>query len=54
LTDTSLPHVVLGFESRTPDIRKVVVQNVIAALQGEQTMQEALDKAQEQAVELVG
>lgn len=54
LTDSSLPHVVLGFESRTPDIRKVVVQNVIAALQGEQTMQEALDKAQEQAVELVG
>ncbi|NLP85018.1 sugar ABC transporter substrate-binding protein [Microbacterium sp. CFH 90308] len=54
LTDSSLPHVVLGFESRTPDIRKVVVQNVIAALQGEQTMQEALDKAQEEAVELVG
>ena len=41
LTDSSLPHVVLVFESRTPDIRKVVVQNVIAALQGEQTMQEA-------------
>jgi len=54
LTDSSLPHVVLGFESRTPDIRKIVVQNVIAALQGEQTMQEALDKAQEQAVDLVG
>lgn len=54
LTDTSLPHVVLGFEARTPDIRKIVVQNVIAALQGEQTMQEALDKAQEEATELVG
>lgn len=54
LTETSLPHVVLGFEARTPDIRKIVVQNVIAALQGEQTMQEALDKAQEEATELVG
>lgn len=54
LTDTSLPHVVLGFEARTPDIRKIVVQNVIAALQGDQTMQEALDKAQEEATELVG
>jgi multiple sugar transport system substrate-binding protein len=54
LTDSSLPHVVLGFEARTPDIRKIVVQNVIAALQGEQTMQEALDKAQEEATDLVG
>ena len=54
LTETSLPHVVLGFEARTPDIRKIVVQNVIAALQGEQTMAEALDKAQEEASDLVG
>ena len=54
LTDTSLPHVVLGFEARTPDIRKIVVQNVIAALQGEQSMAEALDKAQEEAAALVG
>jgi multiple sugar transport system substrate-binding protein len=54
LTETSLPHVVLGFESRTPDIRKVVVQNVIAALQGEMSMQDALDKAQEEAAALVG
>lgn len=54
LTDTSLPHVVLGFESRTPDIRKIVVENVLAALQGEVTMQEALDRAQEEAVSLVG
>lgn len=54
LTDTSLPHVVLGFEARTPDIRKVVVQNVIAALQGDQTMAEALEKAQQEASDLVG
>jgi multiple sugar transport system substrate-binding protein len=53
LTDTSLPHVVLGYEARTPDIRKIVVQNVIAALQGEQTMAEALDKAQDEATQLV-
>ena len=44
----------LGFEALTPDIRRVVVQNVIAALQGDQTMEEALDKAQEEAEELVG
>lgn len=54
LTDTSLPHVVLGFESRTPDIRKAVVTNVIAALQGKQTMAEALKKAQSEAEALVG
>lgn len=54
LTDTSLPHVVLGFESRTPDIRKIVVEEVLAALQGQYSMQEALDRAQEEAVDLVG
>ena len=54
LTDTSLPHVVLGFESRTPDIRKIVVENVLASLQGEVSMQEALDRAQDEATALVG
>ena len=54
LTESSLPQIVLGFEALTPDIRRVVVQNVIAALQGDQTMEEALDKAQEEAEELVG
>jgi multiple sugar transport system substrate-binding protein len=54
LTESSLPQIVLGYEALTPDIRRIVVQNVIAALQGEQTMQEALTNAQEEAEALVG
>lgn len=54
LTESSLPHTVLGFESQTPDIRKVVIQNVIAALQGQVDLQTALDNAQDQASDLVG
>jgi multiple sugar transport system substrate-binding protein len=54
LTESSLPQIVLGYEALTPDIRRVVVQNVISALQGQQTMQEALDNAQEEAEALVG
>jgi multiple sugar transport system substrate-binding protein len=54
LTESSLPQVVLGFEAQTPDIRKIVIQNVIAALQGEVDLQTALDTAQDEATELVG
>ncbi|MBY8870292.1 sugar ABC transporter substrate-binding protein [Micromonospora sp. PLK6-60] len=54
LTESSLPQVVLGFEAKTPDIRKVVVQNVIAALQGKADLKSALDRAQQQATELAG
>jgi multiple sugar transport system substrate-binding protein len=54
LTESSLPHVVPGFEARTPDIRKIVVTNVIAALQGEVDMKTALDRAQDEASALVG
>jgi multiple sugar transport system substrate-binding protein len=54
LTESSLPQIVLGFEAKTPDIRKVVVQNVISALQGKSDLKSALDKAQQQASELVG
>lgn len=54
LTESSLPHVVRGFEAQTPDIRKIVVQNVIAALQGEVDMQTAMDNAQQEAEDLVG
>jgi multiple sugar transport system substrate-binding protein len=53
LTESSLPHVVLGFEAKTPDIRKVVVENVIAALQGKIDLKTALDRAQEQALAAV-
>jgi multiple sugar transport system substrate-binding protein len=54
LTESSLPQIVLGFEAKTPDIRKVVVQNVIGALQGKTDLKTALDQAQQQASELVG
>ncbi|GAA1271449.1 sugar ABC transporter substrate-binding protein [Sphaerisporangium rubeum] len=54
LTETSLPHVVQGFEAKTPDIRKVVVQNVIAALQGTTDLKAAMDRAQQQATDVVG
>jgi multiple sugar transport system substrate-binding protein len=54
LTESSLPQIVLGFEAKTPDIRKVVVQNVIAALQGKVDLKAALDRAQQQASQLVG
>jgi multiple sugar transport system substrate-binding protein len=53
LTESSLPQIVLGFEAKTPDIRKVVVQNVIASLQGKVDLKTALDQAQQQATELV-
>src|SRR5690606_31017840 len=54
LTESSLPQIVLGFEAQTPDIRKIVVQNVIAALQGQVDLETALNNAQEQATDLVG
>ena len=44
----------LGFGAQTPDIRHIVVTEVLAALQGQQDMQTAMDKAQEQAETLVG
>ncbi|MEV4076854.1 ABC transporter substrate-binding protein [Nonomuraea fuscirosea] len=54
LTETSLPQIVQGFEAKTPDIRKIVVQNVIAALQGTVDLKTALDRAQQQATQQVG
>ena len=53
LTNTSAPHIVVGFGPETAQIRKVVVTEVIAALQGTQSMQQAMDKAQAKAEELV-
>jgi multiple sugar transport system substrate-binding protein len=53
LTESSLPQIVLGFAAKTPDIRKVVVRNVIAALQGKVSLKTALDQAQQQATEMV-
>ncbi|WP_108251459.1 ABC transporter substrate-binding protein [Planctomonas deserti] len=54
LTNSSAPQIVVGFGPQTADIRKIVVTQVIAALQGQQTMKEAMDKAQDEAEQLVG
>ena len=54
LTATGVPQIVVGFGAETPDIRTIVVTEVLAALQGQQDMQTAMDKAQEQAEALVG
>jgi multiple sugar transport system substrate-binding protein len=54
LTSSGVPQVVLGFEAQTPDIRHIVVTEVLSALQGQQDMKTAMDKAQEQAEALVG
>lgn len=54
LTDSSAPQIVVGFGAQTPEIRGIVVREVIAALQGQQSMQEAMDKAQEEAEGIVG
>lgn len=54
LTNSSSPQIVVGFGPQTADIRKIVVTEVIAALQGQQTMEQALDNAQEKAEEIVG
>lgn len=53
LTDTSLPQVVLGYEAKTPDIRKIVIEQVIRALAGEVDMQAAMDAAQQKAASVV-
>jgi multiple sugar transport system substrate-binding protein len=54
LTNSSYPQIVVGFGPQTPEIRSIVVREVIAALQGQQSMQEALDNAQEEAEGIVG
>lgn len=54
LTESGVPQVVLGFGAETPDIRRIVVTEVLTAIQGKQDMKTAMDKAQEQATALVG
>lgn len=54
LTNTSKPQIVLGFGPQTADIRKIVVTEVISALQGQKSMQQAMDDAQVEAEKLVG
>jgi len=54
LTDSGVPQIVNGFGPQTADIRHIVVSEVLAALQGQQDMETAMEKAQKQAEELVG
>lgn len=54
LTPTGLPQIVLGFEAKTPDIRKIVVEQVISVLQGNEDLKSAMDKAQQLATAAVG
>lgn len=54
LTDSGVPQIVNGFGPQTADIRHIVVSEVLAALQGQQDMATAMEKAQKQAEELVG
>ena len=54
LTETGLPHIVPGFEAQTADIRKIVVEQVLAVLAGQQDVETALATAQERAEEVAG
>jgi multiple sugar transport system substrate-binding protein len=54
LTDSGVPQIVKGFGPQTADIRHIVVSEVLSALQGQQDMKTAMEKAQKQAEELVG
>jgi ABC-type sugar transport system, periplasmic component len=53
LTEHSLPQVVKGFEAKTPAIQKIVINQVISALQGTQSVQAAMDQAQQLATAAV-
>lgn len=53
LTETSVPQIVVGFGPRTAEIRTIVVREVIAALQGEKSMEEAMAIAQAEAEQLI-
>jgi multiple sugar transport system substrate-binding protein len=54
LTDSGVPQIVVGFGAQTPDIRHIVVTQVLSALKGETDMKSAMQTAQKQATELVG
>jgi multiple sugar transport system substrate-binding protein len=47
LNGTGYPFTVKGFEAKTEQISNIVVQQVIAALSGQQTVKAAMDKAQQ-------
>lgn len=53
-TPHGVPFVVEGFETKTPDIRKIVVEQVIKVLQNGVDAKTAMDEAQERATAQVG
>lgn len=53
LVATTKPQLINGFAAKTPDIDKIIVDQVLSALQGQQTMQAAMDKAQQLATAVV-
>lgn len=54
LTEHSIPQVVKGFEAKTPAIQKIVINQVISALQGKQSVKDAMDQAQQMGNAAVG
>jgi multiple sugar transport system substrate-binding protein len=54
LTPTTQPQIIAGFEERTPELRSIIIDQVLSALHGERTMQEAMDEAQDLGLALVG
>ncbi|MCL3861610.1 sugar ABC transporter substrate-binding protein [Actinotalea sp. K2] len=54
LTDSTQPQIIEGFEAQTPELRIIIVDQVLSALHGEKTMQAAMDEAQEMAVARFG
>lgn len=54
LTDSGVPQIVLGFGAQTPDLRHIIVTQILSALQGQTDMKTAMQTAQKQAEELVG
>ena len=54
LTEYSIPQYVKGFEAKTPAIRKIVITKVISAIQGQQSVKDAMNQAQEEATAAVG
>jgi multiple sugar transport system substrate-binding protein len=54
LTDSGVPQIVLGYGEQTPDLRHIIVTEVLSSLKGEKSMETAMKDAQKQAEELVG
>lgn len=53
LVNTTKPQLIQGFAAQTPAIDKIIVDQVLSALQGQQTMKAAMDQAQQMATAAV-